>query len=439
MRHFTGYRFLRALTRIKFTSRGLRVLFATILIFFYGFYVWDNLVSGISVLVVVFLILQYRRMRISQRRVDHIRISPEKYKDTVIAGKSISKKIKIDSPINTVSKINIDFPNLTMEPCRLRNGENIVEIVYSPVLSGIKELKKIKLEFTDSYGLYRFEVTLPVDYRFTSYPRVFPAAVHSLYILSEMSTQPRGGQPTRSIGSGVEYAETREYVPGDQLRRFDWKAYAKTNIPMVKEYFSEGGGETSLIYDNTVDNPISMEELNDAFLRLVLSLTQTENQLQISILTDQGLQNYNLDRYNTLLVATQIALQGKIREFKEYYNLINPLVSRTSLTEKVLSSRIPPTKTQIDFSHSIIISSLTINTNRLMQIILELSADRTELLIPTRSWIWKKDLQESNSIYESQIKLINRIQGNGVKVFYSLKNTLNRIQAGESQLYSYDI
>lgn len=40
-------------------------------------------------------------------------------------------------------------------------------------------------------------------------------------------------------GSGVEFAEAREYVPGDDVRRIDWNVTARMGVPWVKEYVEE--------------------------------------------------------------------------------------------------------------------------------------------------------------------------------------------------------
>lgn len=40
-------------------------------------------------------------------------------------------------------------------------------------------------------------------------------------------------------GQGIEFAEIREYVPGDDIRSIDWKVTARYNHPFVKEYTEE--------------------------------------------------------------------------------------------------------------------------------------------------------------------------------------------------------
>ena len=37
----------------------------------------------------------------------------------------------------------------------------------------------------------------------------------------------------------VEFADYREYAPGDDLKRLDWRAYARTNRHVVKQYEEE--------------------------------------------------------------------------------------------------------------------------------------------------------------------------------------------------------
>ncbi|MFT5200608.1 MAG: hypothetical protein ACI87O_003291 [Planctomycetota bacterium] len=55
-------------------------------------------------------------------------------------------------------------------------------------------------------------------------------------------------------GSSIEFAQHRAYSPGDELRRVDWKVFARTERLMVKEYVEE----TSLSLNILVDTSESM-------------------------------------------------------------------------------------------------------------------------------------------------------------------------------------
>src|SRR5512141_2381383 len=40
-------------------------------------------------------------------------------------------------------------------------------------------------------------------------------------------------------GRGMEFAEVREYMPGDDIRTIDWNVTARLNAPFVKKYVEE--------------------------------------------------------------------------------------------------------------------------------------------------------------------------------------------------------
>ena len=64
-----------------------------------------------------------------------------------------------------------------------------------------------------------------------------------------------GGQHrSPQMGSSVEFAQHREYVPGDELRRVDWKVFARSDRLVVKQYVEE----TNLVCHLLVDASESM-------------------------------------------------------------------------------------------------------------------------------------------------------------------------------------
>lgn len=50
-------------------------------------------------------------------------------------------------------------------------------------------------------------------------------------------------------GSSTEFAEHRPYVPGDELRHLDWKAYGKTDRLYLREYEDETNLRATLVLD----------------------------------------------------------------------------------------------------------------------------------------------------------------------------------------------
>jgi len=52
-------------------------------------------------------------------------------------------------------------------------------------------------------------------------------------------------------GSSVEFAEYRRYVPGDDLRRLDWRAYGRTDRYFVKEFEADTNLRCCLVVDTS--------------------------------------------------------------------------------------------------------------------------------------------------------------------------------------------
>ena len=52
-------------------------------------------------------------------------------------------------------------------------------------------------------------------------------------------------------GFSVEFAQHREYVPGDDLRFLDWKAYAKSDKYYIKEYEEETNFRAVIVLDSS--------------------------------------------------------------------------------------------------------------------------------------------------------------------------------------------
>ena len=50
-------------------------------------------------------------------------------------------------------------------------------------------------------------------------------------------------------GRGIEFAEVREYVPGDDVRSIDWNVTARMGAPFVKQYVEERELTVMLLVD----------------------------------------------------------------------------------------------------------------------------------------------------------------------------------------------
>ena len=63
-------------------------------------------------------------------------------------------------------------------------------------------------------------------------------------------------------GYSVEFAEHREYAPGDEIRRIDWKAYGKFDRYFVKEYEEETNLRATIFLDASASMGYGSQELS---------------------------------------------------------------------------------------------------------------------------------------------------------------------------------
>ncbi len=71
-----------------------------------------------------------------------------------------------------------------------------------------------------------------------------------------------GMHRARVHGASVEFAEHKEYSPGDELRHVDWKAYAKQDRIYVKQFEQESQLTTYLVLDASASMRFAGAETN---------------------------------------------------------------------------------------------------------------------------------------------------------------------------------
>jgi uncharacterized protein (DUF58 family) len=80
--------------------------------------------------------------------------------------------------------------------------------------------------------------------------RVFPRleTLRSVIDPSELQAT-TGSRVARDRGEGIEFAEIRPFVPGDRVRRVNWRATARRGVPYVSERHPERNADVILFLD----------------------------------------------------------------------------------------------------------------------------------------------------------------------------------------------
>jgi uncharacterized protein (DUF58 family) len=134
---------------------------------------------------------------------------------------------------------------------RLRAGEDReLDLALRCVRWGVYDLGAIRVRARDPWRLVTWESRVGASHRLQAYPR--PLTLRRL--LAPMETQAfAGSQVARTKGDGVEYADIRDFVPGDRVRSINWRASARRQGLVVNERHPERNADIVLFVDSFAD------------------------------------------------------------------------------------------------------------------------------------------------------------------------------------------
>ena len=120
-------------------------------------------------------------------------------------------------------------------------------------------------------GFYSARLRLEVD-DLVVYPG---AAALARSVAPRELAAPLGEHPSRTVGSGGEFAGVRPYAPGDRRRDIDWRTTARHRELFVRQYAAERAFDLVLVLDTTVDAGLPGSSTLDLTVRAATGLAQT--------------------------------------------------------------------------------------------------------------------------------------------------------------------
>ena len=121
----------------------------------------------------------------------------------------------------------------------------------------------------DAFGFHTWETTVG-----RAQPlRVYPSVETIRSLLEPLETQVYvGNQVSRARADGIEFAEIREWTPGDRLRRVNWRASARRGELWVNEQHPERNTDIVLFLDTFTDVALPDRGTLDLTVRAAASL-----------------------------------------------------------------------------------------------------------------------------------------------------------------------
>jgi uncharacterized protein (DUF58 family) len=117
------------------------------------------------------------------------------------------------------------------------NESKDVRLEMLPVRRGRIRLAGITVARSDPLGLCYARKFMRLPQSILVLPKRY--ALPAVHLPGGRKHHSGGIALTTSVGESEEFVSLREYRPGDSLRKFHWKSWAKTGKPIVKEYQEE--------------------------------------------------------------------------------------------------------------------------------------------------------------------------------------------------------
>ena len=427
---------------MKVTSRGWRLLAIAILLLACSILFSDPLLAialaSLTAILLFSLITFLRRID----KVNAVKVAPPQLEVKIRAGDSGKCFFKIYSDVPLVLRSNQGW--LTCEPDRIDPPEALLSITVSSPRSGVYELKSLKAMVSDMLGVLEEEVEIPLSLRAEIYPRVIPWILEALRLLGE-SELGFGDAPGRRKGLGTEYLWSREYQPGDDISLIDWKATARLQEIVVKEFLEEVYAATRIIYDIRAHGPVSGDECASFFLSSVVSAAHAG--LPISITIKDGdrilVEREGLAPLEALKLALAYVVRFRLTDKWNVYELIEPKSARLLLKVlreveasafyeviklktgemlKKIRRSLKETRT-----HVIYVGCVLIDSAFLKELASEVSntGGRLTVLAPSKPWLDAENLEEAYLMYQSNRKMLRALERLGARLGFKSANQIS--------------
>ena len=105
--------------------------------------------------------------------------------------------------------------------------------------------------------------------------RAFPREQRLRQLVAPLRTQPfLGSHVARMRGEGIEFADVRQYVPGDRMRQVNWRATARRGALYVTERHPEHASDVVLLLDTFAEARDGAAGTLDAAVRAAASVAR---------------------------------------------------------------------------------------------------------------------------------------------------------------------
>jgi len=231
-------------------------------------------------------------------------------------------------------------------------GELLAEYATNPPRRGSFQLPALDIRCWRRGGFWIRQVRLPVADEAAVFPNVKAIRQYQLSARRGMPFRP-GLRRARRPGAATAFAGLRDYLPGDDIRRINWKATARRDQPVAVDLEAERGQQVMILLDcgrlmtAEAGNLSKLDHAINAALLLGWLAQQQGDRVGLVAFSDQVDQYLppargavQVNRLNDLLYA--VRAQPVEPDFGEAFTLVSRRITRRSLVV-VLTDILDPT------------------------------------------------------------------------------------------------
>jgi len=138
-------------------------------------------------------------------------------------------------------------------------------------------------------------------------------------------------------GDGLEFVDLKEYIPGDDIRKIDWKVTARQNKPFVKEFLEEKDANHYIFLDISGSMFNKSEVAKLLSFSILISSKNSRDNFSINffnkekvLLNPLSKSNNNLMKYLYEIYEIKFSGQGNLKDI--LYKIFDIITKRAIIT-----------------------------------------------------------------------------------------------------------
>jgi len=199
--------------------------------------------------------------------------------ERTIEGHAVEATVSLRSP-HSVDRLEIllDIPEEVeveggRSPRAVRltgDEEHEVELVLRCSRWGVFDVGRLTVRARDPLRLAAWTASFPCG----AVLKAYPSEIALRRIVAPVETQVHAGSEVARVrGDGIEYADIRDFVPGDRVRSINWRASARRQVLVVNERHPERNTDVVLFVDSFLDVKLGGRSVLEEAVRAAASLS----------------------------------------------------------------------------------------------------------------------------------------------------------------------